>query len=80
MSRRIGNHLFSLRGGIWTDKDFNPNKDKPVTIIRDSEVYHSLLAGDAKIEPFLKGFPHDARVIFKFKGTVYKLVPQDADR
>ncbi|MFL6216485.1 MAG: hypothetical protein ACJ74J_21560 [Blastocatellia bacterium] len=80
VSRRIGNHLFLLRGDVWTDKDFNPDKDKPVTIIRDSDVYHSLLARDAKIEPFLKGFSHDARVIFKFKGTAYKLIPQDADR
>ena len=54
MSRRIGNHLFLLRGDVWTDKDFNPDKDKPVTIIRDSDVYHSLLARDAKIEPFVR--------------------------
>lgn len=79
-SRKIGGHQFWLRGGVWTDKDYNPDRDKPVTIIRDSEVYRDLIAKDSKIKPFLTYFPVDARVIFKFKGTVYKLIPQDADR
>jgi hypothetical protein len=80
VSRKISGHQFFFRAGVWTDKEYKPDKDKPVTIIRDSDVYHSLLARDAKIEPFLKGFPNNARVIFKFKGTAYKLVPQDADK
>ena len=80
-SRRVNNHLFWLRGDVWTDKDYNPHKDMPmVTVIYDSEVYRDLLAKDAKIKPFLTGFPADARVIFLFKGTVYKLIPQDGNR
>ena len=80
-SRRVGNHLFWLRGDVWTDKDYNPHKDMPmVTVIHDSDVYRDLLAKDAKIKPFLTGFPADARVIFVFKGTAYKLIPQDGDR
>jgi hypothetical protein len=80
VTRKISGHQFLLSGGVWTDKAFDPKRDTPVTIIRDSDVYHSLLAKDAKIEPFLKGFPHNARVIFKFKGITYKLVPQDSDQ
>ncbi len=80
-SRRVGNHVFSFRGGVWVDKEYKPDKDMHITpVVRDSEVYRSLLAKDAKIEPFLKGFPQNARVIFKFKGVVYKLVPQDSDQ
>jgi Putative zinc-finger len=80
-SRRVNNHLFWLRGDVWTDKDYNPNKDMPmVTVIFDSEVYRDLLAKNAKIKPFLTGFPADARVIFIFKGTVYRLIPQGGDR
>jgi hypothetical protein len=80
-SRKVGNHLFWLRGETWTDKDYDPNKDMPVvTIIRDSDVYRDLLTKDEKIKPFLTGFAVDARVIFIFKGTVYKLIPQDGDR
>jgi Putative zinc-finger len=80
-SRKVGNHTFWLRGDVWTDKDYDPNKEMPVvTIIRDSDVYNDLLAKEEKIKPFLTGFTGDARVIFIFKGTVYKLIPQDSDR
>jgi len=81
VTRRVGNHVFSFRSGVWVDKEYKPDKDVHITpVVRDSEVYRSLLAKDAKIEPFLKGFPHNARVIFKFKGITYKLVPQDSDQ
>jgi hypothetical protein len=81
LSRKVGNHIFLLRSDVWTDKDYDPNKDMPVvTIIRDSDVYRDLLAKDEKIKPFLTGFAVDQRVVFIFKGTVYKLIPQDGDR
>jgi hypothetical protein len=80
VTQRVGNHLFSLRGGAWVDKEYKPDKDKPVTIIRDSDNYRDLLAKNPKIEPFLKGLPHNARVILKFKGVAYKFVPQDSDQ
>ena len=63
---------------MWVDKDYKPGKDVDIRpLVRDSDNYRELLAKDPKIEPFLKGFPHNARVIFKFKGVVYKLVPQN---
>jgi hypothetical protein len=81
LSRKVGNHIFLLRSDVWTDKDYNSDKEMPVvTIIRDSDVYRDLLAKEAKIKPFLTGFAADQRVIFVFKGTVYKLIPQDGDR
>ena len=79
--RKVGDHLFSLRGETWTDNDYDAGKDLPVvTIIRDSEVYRDLLAKEEKIKPFLTGFPADARVLFVFKGTVYSLIPQKGDK
>ncbi|MEN3331972.1 MAG: hypothetical protein V7641_1337 [Blastocatellia bacterium] len=81
LSRKVGNHIFLLRSDVWTDKDYSSDKDMPVVIvIRDSDVYRSLLAKEEKIKPFLTGFTADQRVIFVFKGTVYKLIPQDGDR
>jgi Putative zinc-finger len=79
--RKVADHLFFLRGGIWTDKDYDSGKDMAVvTIIRDSDVYLNLLAKDEKLKQLLTGFPAEARVIFVFKDTVYKLIPQDGDK
>ena len=76
-SRRVGNHQFSLHDGTWMDRDYDSSKDRPaVTVIRDSDVYHDLLAKEEKIKPFLTEFPADARVIFVFKDKVYILIPQ----
>lgn len=79
-SRTVGKRLFLLRDNVWTDKDYNPDKDMPVvTIIRDSDNYRDLLAKEEKLKPFFTDFPAEARVIVVFKGTVYKLVPQNAN-
>lgn len=81
LSRKVGNHIFLLRNDVWTDKDYDPNKELPLNnIIRDSDVYRDLLAKEEKIKPFLTGFAADQRVIFVFKGKVYNLIPQDGDR
>lgn len=80
-SRKVNNHIFWLRGDVWTDKDYNPDKEMPlVKVIRDSDVYRDLLAKDEKLNPFFTGFPADARVIFVHKGKAYYLIPQDGDR
>ncbi len=74
---KVGGRKFLLRNDIWTDKDFNPNKEMPmVTVFRDSDVYRELFSKHSGMRPFLTGFAETARVIFIYKGTVYKLVPQ----
>jgi hypothetical protein len=74
---KVGGRKFLLRNDIWTDKDYNPNKEMPmVTIFRDSDVYRELFSKHSGMRPFLTGFAETARVIFIYKGTVYKLIPQ----
>jgi len=75
--RKLGNKKFSLKDDTWTDKDFDPDKDLPiVTVIRDSNVYNELLAKQVGLKPYLGGFPPADRAIIVYKGTVYKLIPQ----
>jgi len=75
--KRLGNKRFSLKSDTWTDKDFDPDKDLPiVTVIRDSNVYTELLATRAGLKPYLGGFAPAERAIIVYKGTVYKLIPQ----
>lgn len=75
--RKLGNKKFSLKDDTWTDKDFDPDKDLPiVTVIRDSNVYNELLAKQVGLKPYLGGFPPAERAIIVYKGTVYKLIPQ----
>jgi hypothetical protein len=78
---KMGGRKFWLRDDIWTDKDYNPDKEMPiVTIIRDSDVYRELLSKHSGMRPFLTGFAETARVIFVYKGTVYKLIPQEGSK
>jgi hypothetical protein len=78
---KVGGRRFWLRDDIWTDKDYNPDKEMPiVTIIRDSDVYRELLSKHSGMKPFLTGFAETARVIFVYKGTVYKLIPQEGSK
>ena len=75
--KKLGNKRFSLKNDTWTDKDFDPDKDLPiVTVIRDSNVYNELLATRTGLKPYLVGFPPAERAIIVYKGTVYKLIPQ----
>jgi hypothetical protein len=75
--RKLGNKKFSLKDDTWTDKDFDPDKDLPiVTVIRDSNVYNELLAKQVGLKAYLGGFPPADRAIIVYKGTVYKLIPQ----
>ena len=75
--KKLGNKRFSLKDDTWTDKDFDPDKDLPiVTVVRDSNVYNELLNTRAGLKPYLGGFPPAERAIIVYKGTVYKLIPQ----
>jgi hypothetical protein len=75
--RKVGGRKFWLKDGTWVDKDYNPDKELPVvTVIRDSDVFKGLLSKRQGMKPFLTGF-EGAPVIFIYKGTVYKLIPQE---
>lgn len=75
--RKIGNKKFSLKNDTWTDKEFDPDKDFPVvTIIHSSNVYNELLARQAGLKQYLEPFAKAERAIIVYKGTVYKLIPQ----
>lgn len=68
---------FFLIDGTWTDKDFSAEKDLPtITVVRDSNVYKELLAKRASLKPYLSYFTGNERAIIVYKGTVYKLIPQ----
>lgn len=80
-SAKVGGRRFWLRNDVWTDKDYNPNKEMPmVTVFRDSDVYRDLLLKYPGMKPFLTGFAETARVIFVYKGMVYKLIPQEGSK
>jgi hypothetical protein len=68
---------FFLIDGTWTDKDYSAEKDLPtITLVRDSNVYKELLAKRASLKPYLSYFSGNERAIIVYKGTVYKLIPQ----
>jgi len=79
--REIRGKKFYLKDGTWTDRDYNPDKDLPIiTLIRDSNVYKEVLNRRASLKPFLDYFAESERAIIVYKGTVYKLIPQAADK
>jgi hypothetical protein len=81
ISRKVGSKKFWLKDDTWVDKDYNPEKEMPfVTIIRDSDVYKELLAKRQGMKYYLTDFDKSARVIFIYKGTVYKLIPQEGNK
>ncbi|HSB08358.1 MAG TPA: zf-HC2 domain-containing protein [Blastocatellia bacterium] len=76
--REIRGKKFFLKDGTWTDKDYNPDKDLPtITLIRDSNVYKEVLAKRTSLKPYLDQFYPSERAIIVYKGTVYKLIPQN---
>lgn len=79
--RKILNKRFLWKEDAWTDKDFDPDKGLPmVTIIRDSNVYNEVLNKRAGLKPYLTGFSETDRAIIVYKGTVYKLIPQQSEK
>jgi hypothetical protein len=74
--RQIRSKKFLWKNGTWTDKDFDPDKGLPVvTIIRDSNVFNEVITKHAGLKPYLTAFESE-RAIIVYKGTVYKLIPQ----
>ena len=77
--RKIGSKKFWLSKDTWTDKDYNPNKEMPVvTVERDSDIYKELLTKRSGLKLYLMGFDEGERAIFVYKGTVYRLIPQNS--
>ena len=78
-TRKVGSKKFWLSKDTWTDKDYNPSKELPVvTIERDSDIYKELLTKRSGLKLYLMGFGEGERAIFVYKGTVYRLVPQNS--
>jgi hypothetical protein len=77
--RKIGSKKFWLSKDTWTDKDYNANKEMPVvTVERDSDIYKELLTKRSGLKLYLMSFGEGERAIFVYKGTVYKLIPQNS--
>lgn len=75
--RELRGKKFFLVDGTWTDKDYNPDKDLPIiTLVRDSNVFKELLAKRSSLKPYVSFFGETERAIIVYKGTVYKLIPQ----
>lgn len=77
--RKVGSKKFWLSKDTWMDKDYNPNKEMPeVTVERDSDIYKELLTKRSGLKLYLIGFGEGERAVFVYKGTVYKLIPQNS--
>jgi len=75
--RELRGKKFFLVDGTWIDKDYNPDKDLPIiTLVRDSNVFKELLAKRSSLKPYVNSFGETERAIIVYKGTVYKLIPQ----
>lgn len=79
--RKIGKKRFWLREQIWTDNDYKPEKEMPmVTLVRDSDVFNEVIGKRAALKGYLTAFAENERAIVVYKGTIYKLIPQDANK
>lgn len=76
--RKIGKKRFWLRDEVWTDNDYNPDKEMPmVTLVRDSDVFKEVIGKRPTLKGYLTNFTENERAIVVYKGTIYKLIPQD---
>ena len=79
--RKVNGRVFWLRGAVWTDSTYDPDKKLARTqVIRDTAAYQELLTNKPKIKGFLTAFPADARVIFVYGEMVYFLIPQEGSQ
>ena len=66
-----------LLDDVWTDRDYDPDKNQPVVnLVRDSNVYKEVLGKQAGLKAYLDAFREGERAIIVYKGKVYKLIPQ----
>jgi len=79
--RKIGKKRFWLRDEVWTDNDYKPEKEMPmVTLVRDSDVFNEVIGKRAALKGYLTAFAENERAIVVYKGTIYKLIPQDGTK
>jgi hypothetical protein len=79
--RQIGKKKFRLAGGIWMDEDYKPDKGMQVVLlVRGNDAYKALLRKHGELKAYFDGFAPSEFVIIVYKGTVYKLIPQDSDK
>ena len=79
--RKVNKKTFFLVNDYWTDKDYKQGKELPVvTLVKDSDVYREVVARHSDLQRLFSGFAANERVLVVYKNTVYKLIPQDADR
>jgi hypothetical protein len=73
---KVGGKKFFLRDGIWTQEDYQKDKEMPlVPVEQGSELYNQLMAKHSKLKLYFTGFA-DQSAIIVYKGTVYKLTPK----
>ncbi|MEK6301256.1 MAG: zf-HC2 domain-containing protein [Acidobacteriota bacterium] len=79
--RKIGKKRFWLRDEVWTDNDYKPEKEMPmVTLVRDSDVFKEVIGKRPTLKGYLTSFTETERAIVVYKGTIYKLIPQDGSK
>ncbi|HWO02327.1 MAG TPA: hypothetical protein VNS63_23985, partial [Blastocatellia bacterium] len=79
--RKIGKKRFWLRDDVWTDNDYRPEKEMPmVPIVRDSDVFKELIGKRPSLKGYLTAFAENERAIVVYKGTIYKLIPQQESK
>jgi hypothetical protein len=77
-SRVVNDKTFFLIDDVWTDQKYNKDKELPIVpVIKDSDVYKALLEKHSGLQKFFKGFAANEKVLVVYKGTVYRLLPQD---
>ena len=75
--KKIQSKKFLLRDDVWTDRDYDPDKNQPVVnLVRDSNVYKEVVGKQAGLKAYLDAFREGERAIIVYKGKVYKLIPQ----
>jgi hypothetical protein len=75
---KSGGRTFLLINGVWTDKDYDPNKEIPhVRLIRNSDAYNEQLAKHPGLKSLLVDLPANREAIVVYKKIVYRIVPAD---
>jgi hypothetical protein len=69
--KSVDDKTFYLRKGIWTDSDFDANKQKPEVIEFGSKKYFDLIASDAELGKY---FATGTQIVVVHKGHCYKVV------
>lgn len=75
-TRKVDNKTFWLIDDVWTDKDYQKEKELPVvTLTKENDIYKKAIEKHANLEKFIKGFAANEKIIVVYKGTVYRVMP-----